>query len=60
MVARPRVAPSTPETSRRMRRVRQRSASSEAARRFELYVRGLRYRMHVPVELSIHRARQRG
>jgi DNA mismatch endonuclease (patch repair protein) len=49
MAASTRVAPSSPEASRRMRRVRQKSTSAEHALRRELHARGLRYRLHVPV-----------
>lgn len=41
--------PSTPDASRRMRRVRQKNTSAELALRRELFARGLRYRIHVPV-----------
>lgn len=44
-----RVAPSSPEASRRMQRVRQKSTSAEHALRRELRARGLRYRLHVRV-----------
>jgi DNA mismatch endonuclease (patch repair protein) len=40
---------STPEARRRMQRVRQKNTSAEAALRRELYARGIRYRIHVPV-----------
>ena len=49
MAASRRAAPSTPEASRRMQRVRQQNTSAEAALRRELYARGLRYRVQVPV-----------
>lgn len=49
MVASTRVAPSSPETSRRMQRVRQKNTSAESAIRRELYALGLRYRVHVPL-----------
>lgn len=39
----------TPDASRRMRRVRQKNTSAELALRRELFARGLRYRIHVPV-----------
>ena len=44
-----RVATSSPEASRRMQRVRQKSTSAEHALRRELHARGLRYRLHVRV-----------
>lgn len=44
-----RAAPSTPEASTRMKRVRQQNTSAEAALRRELYACGLRYRVQVPV-----------
>lgn len=44
-----RVGASTPEARRRMQRVRQRDTSAEAALRRELYARGIRYRIQVPV-----------
>lgn len=43
------VAPSRPEVSRRMKRVRQRNTSAELAIRRELHARGLRYRIQVLV-----------
>ena len=49
MAASRRAAPSTPETSHRMQRVRQQNTSAEAALRRELYACGLRYRVQVPV-----------
>ncbi len=49
MAASRRAAPSTPEISHRMRRVRQQNTSAEAGLRRELYARGLRYRVQVPV-----------
>ncbi len=49
MVASARVAPSSPEASRRMQRVRQKNTSAESALRSELHALGLRYRIHVPV-----------
>lgn len=49
MAARTRVAPSSPEASRRMRRVRQKNTSAESALRRELHALGLRYRLQVPV-----------
>lgn len=49
MAAGRRAAPSTLEASRRMRRVRQQNTSAEAVLRRELYARGLRYRVQVPV-----------
>lgn len=44
-----RIEASTPETRRRMQRVRQKNTSAEAALRRELHARGIRYRIHVPV-----------
>src|SRR3972149_7004072 len=44
-----RAPPSTPETSRRMRRVRQKDTTAEAALRRALFARGLRYRLQVAV-----------
>lgn len=44
-----RAAPSTPETSRRMRRVRQKDTTAEVDLRRALFARGLRYRLQVPV-----------
>ena len=44
-----RVQPSSPETSRRMARVRQKGTSAEIALRRELYRRGLRYRVDYEV-----------
>lgn len=41
----PRIPPSSPETSRRMAKVRQKGTSAELALRKELYRRGLRYRV---------------
>lgn len=49
MAASTRVAPSTPEASFRMQRVRQKNTSAESALRRELHACGLRYRIHVPV-----------
>ncbi|WP_437992676.1 very short patch repair endonuclease [Sorangium sp. So ce145] len=49
MAASTRVAPSTPEASLRMRRVRQKNTSAESAIRSELHALGLRYRIQVPV-----------
>ena len=49
MAASRRATPSTPEASHRMQRVRQPNTSAEAALRPELYARGLRYRVQVPV-----------
>jgi DNA mismatch endonuclease (patch repair protein) len=49
MVAITRVAPSSPEARRRMLSVRQKNTSAESALRRELYSRGLRFRIHVPV-----------
>lgn len=49
MAANSRPAPSTPEASRRMQRVRQKNTSAESALRRELHACGLRYRIHVPV-----------
>lgn len=44
-----RVEPSSPEASRRMRRVRQKDTGAESALRRALCARGLRYRVQVPV-----------
>jgi DNA mismatch endonuclease, patch repair protein len=44
-----RAAPSSPEASRRMQRVRQKNTSAELALRRELHALGLRYRIQVPV-----------
>lgn len=44
-----RIAPSSPEASRRMRRVRQRNTSAESLLRRELHSLGLRYRIQVAV-----------
>lgn len=44
-----RVAPSSPEASHRMQRVRQRDTSAESVLRLELHALGFRYRLHVPV-----------
>ncbi|GIV03542.1 MAG: very short patch repair endonuclease [Fimbriimonadales bacterium] len=41
--------PSSPEASRRMKRVRQRGTDAELALRRALHARGLRYRLHVPL-----------
>ncbi len=41
--------PIKPDASRRMRRVRQKNTSAELALRRELFARGLRYRVHIPV-----------
>lgn len=41
--------PITPDSSRRMRRVQQKDTSAELALRRELFARGIRYRIHVPV-----------
>jgi len=49
MAASRRAAPSTPEASHRMQRVRQKNTSAESALRRELYACGLRYRVQVPV-----------
>ena len=49
MAASTRVAPSSPEASRRMRRVRQKNTSAESALRRELHALGLRYRIQIPV-----------
>lgn len=43
------MAPSSPEASLRMKRVRQKGTSAEWALRRELYALGLRYRLQVPV-----------
>ena len=44
-----RVTASSPDVSRRMRRVRQKNTVAEMALRKALYARGLRYRVQVPV-----------
>ena len=44
-----RVDSAKPDARRRMQRVRQRNTSAEAALRREVFARGLRYRIHVPV-----------
>ena len=49
MAASTRAAPSSPEASRRMQRVRQKNTSAESALRRELHALGLRYRIQVPV-----------
>lgn len=49
MAASRRVAPSTPDASHRMQRVRQQNTSAEVALRRELHACGLRYRIQVPV-----------
>jgi DNA mismatch endonuclease (patch repair protein) len=49
MAASRRAAPSSPEVSRRMQRVRQKDTSAESALRHELHALGLRYRIHVPL-----------
>ncbi|MDX9720046.1 MAG: very short patch repair endonuclease [Myxococcota bacterium] len=49
LVSTERVAPCLPETSLRMRRVRQKDTSAEAALRRVLFARGLRYRLQVRV-----------
>ena len=41
--------PSSPEASRRMKRVRQRGTGAELALRRALHAKGLRYRLHVPL-----------
>src|SRR3569623_179974 len=50
-----RVAPSSPEASVRMRRVRQKNTSAESALRRELHALGLRYRIHVPISTKPRR-----
>lgn len=50
-----RAAPSSPEVSRRMQRVRQKNTSAESSVRRELYALGLRYRVQVPVLLKPRR-----
>ncbi|SBP89274.1 very short patch repair endonuclease [Thiomonas delicata] len=45
----PRIQPSSPETSRRMAKVRQKGTDAEIALRRELYCRGLRYRVDYEV-----------
>lgn len=42
-------APSSPEVSRRMQRVRQKNTSAESALRSRLHALGLRYRTQVPI-----------
>ncbi len=49
MAAVTRVAPSSPEVSRRMQRVRQKNTSAESALRSGLHALGLRYRIQVPL-----------
>lgn len=49
MDLRGRVAPSSPEASRRMQHVRQKNTSAESLLRRELRSRGFRYRIQVPV-----------
>jgi DNA mismatch endonuclease, patch repair protein len=49
MAASTRAAPSSPDASRRMRRVRQKNTDAESALRRELHALGLRYRVQVPV-----------
>src|SRR5687768_2082049 len=49
MTASARVPSSGPDSSLRMKRVRQKNTSAESALRRELYALGLRYRIHVPV-----------
>ena len=44
-----RIQPSSPETSRRMAKVRQKGTDAEIALRRELYRRGLRYRIDYEV-----------
>lgn len=50
-----RVAPSTPDASRRMRRVRQKDTIDETVLRRELFASGLRYRIQFPVLKSPRR-----
>lgn len=45
----PRIQPSSPETSRRMAKVRQKGTDAEVALRRELYRKGLRYRVSFEV-----------
>lgn len=45
----PRVSSSSHEASLRMARVRQKGTDAELSLRKELHVRGLRYRLHVPL-----------
>jgi DNA mismatch endonuclease, patch repair protein len=45
----PRVSPSSHEASSRMARVRQKGTQAEIDLRKALHVRGLRYRLHVPL-----------
>lgn len=49
MTASKKVAPSSAEARSRMQSVRQKNTSPESALRRELYARGLRYRIQVPV-----------
>lgn len=49
------LTPSTPEVSRRMRRVRQKNTSAESAIRRALHAYGLRYRIHVIVSTNPRR-----
>jgi DNA mismatch endonuclease (patch repair protein) len=45
----PRVAPSSPEASRRLSRVRQKGTLAELDLRRALHAKGLRYRLHQPL-----------
>jgi len=47
MASSARARPNSPETRRRMKRVRQKDTSAESALRRELHARGLRYRTNV-------------
>lgn len=49
MTANARISPSSPEARRRMQSVRQKNTSAESALCRELYARGHRYRIQVPV-----------
>lgn len=49
MGASTRAAPSSPEASHRMQRVRQKNTSAESVLRRELHALGLRYRIQIPV-----------
>jgi DNA mismatch endonuclease, patch repair protein len=55
MAASTRAAPSTPEATIRMKRVRQKHTSAELALRRELHALGLRYRIQVAVLTSPRR-----
>lgn len=49
MAAKPRATPLTPETSLRMKQVRQQNTCAELELRRAFYARGLRYRIQVPI-----------